>query len=66
MVVTKNVAALSANLDIYEQILSKQRYLAGDELTLVDLLHLPYGSRLYTAGHGDLIDKRPNVKRYVP
>ena len=27
----------------YERILSKQKYLAGDDLTLVDLFHLPHG-----------------------
>ena len=63
---TKHVTTLSAKLDVYEQILSKQKYLAGDELTLADIFHLPYGTRLYTVGHGDLIDKRPNVKKYAP
>ena len=57
--------SLNARLDAYEKILSKQKYLAGDELTLADLFHLPCGAKLYVAGQGDFIDKRPNVKRYA-
>ena len=45
--------------------MSKQKYIAGDQLTLIDLFHLPYGSKLYPAGFGDLIDSRPNVKKYA-
>ena len=65
MQVKKHADTLSAKLDVYEQILGKQKYIAGDELTLVDLFHLPYGAKLYLAGYGDLIDSRPNVKRYA-
>ncbi|KAG9042341.1 hypothetical protein FS837_010974 [Tulasnella sp. UAMH 9824] len=38
----RNLDILNAKLDGYERILSKQKYLAGDELTLADLWHLPY------------------------
>ncbi|KAK7063749.1 glutathione S-transferase [Favolaschia claudopus] len=41
-VVSARTAALDAKLDGYNAILSKQRYIAGDELTLVDLYHLPH------------------------
>ena len=54
---------LDAKLGVYDTILSKQKYLAGDEITLADLFHLPYGSRLYNINQGDLLEKRPNVKR---
>ncbi|KAI5121725.1 hypothetical protein M0805_009018 [Coniferiporia weirii] len=40
----EQVKALEEKLKVYEIILSKQKYLAGDELTLADLLHLPYGA----------------------
>ncbi|EKM75849.1 hypothetical protein AGABI1DRAFT_116167, partial [Agaricus bisporus var. burnettii JB137-S8] len=56
-------AKLAVNLDAYEQILSKQKYLAGDELTLADLQHLPYGSMLARAGC-NAIEERPNVARW--
>ncbi|KAG8923995.1 hypothetical protein FRC00_005629, partial [Tulasnella sp. 408] len=36
------IDTLNAKLDGYERILSKQKYLAGDELTIVDLWHIPY------------------------
>ncbi|KAG9007849.1 hypothetical protein FRB90_009204 [Tulasnella sp. 427] len=39
----KHVETFGTKLDGYERILSKQKYLAGDELTVVDLWHLPHG-----------------------
>ncbi|KAJ3572237.1 hypothetical protein NP233_g3218 [Leucocoprinus birnbaumii] len=56
--------ALSAKLDVYDQILSKQKYLAGDELTLADLTHLPIGSVLLLSGGIDITQGRPNVARW--
>ncbi|KAF5349187.1 hypothetical protein D9756_009377 [Leucocoprinus leucothites] len=58
--------ALEAKLDAYEAILSKQKYLAGDELTVADLIHLGYGSMLSKAGFDGLTNaqKRPNVARW--
>ncbi|KAF5343839.1 hypothetical protein D9756_011336 [Leucocoprinus leucothites] len=41
----------------------QQKYLAGDELTLADLFHLPYGALLPVAGVY-LIQERPNVARW--
>ncbi|EAU83301.1 glutathione S-transferase [Coprinopsis cinerea okayama7 len=58
------VSQLSAKLDVYEQILSKQPYLTGDNVTLADLYHIPFGTRLYLAEAGHLIDSRPNVSRW--
>ncbi|KXN86665.1 Glutathione S-transferase 3 [Leucoagaricus sp. SymC.cos] len=55
--------ALSAKLDIYDKILSKQKYLAGDDLTLADLAHLPIGTLLPNAGI-DITQGRPNVARW--
>lgn len=60
-----NNATLHAKLDVYEKILSKQKYVAGDELTLADLFHLPYGNLVAQTG-SDAIAKRPNVSRCVP
>ncbi|KAF9448595.1 glutathione S-transferase [Macrolepiota fuliginosa MF-IS2] len=55
--------ALASKLDVYEQILSKQRYLAGNELTLADLFHIPFGDILPKAGC-NAIQERPNVARW--
>jgi glutathione S-transferase len=54
---------LENKLDAYEAILGKQKYLAGNEVTLADLYHLPYGSMVFDLGYGG-IDKRPNVQRW--
>ncbi|KAK7434764.1 hypothetical protein VKT23_020042 [Stygiomarasmius scandens] len=55
---------LSLKLDGYEKILSKQKYLAGNEITLIDLFHLPYGSLLTEAGSDLMTTKGPNLTRW--
>eukprot|EP00753_Platysulcus_tardus_P017527 PLAT6429.1.p1 GENE.PLAT6429.1~~PLAT6429.1.p1 ORF type:complete len:227 (+),score=34.94 PLAT6429.1:49-681(+) len=64
--VAEYATALEGKLDAYEKILSKQKYLAGDNITLADLFHLPYGSMLAPVGFNFLEDaaKRPNVARW--
>ncbi|KAH9481051.1 Glutathione S-transferase [Psilocybe cubensis] len=59
------LATLETKLDVYEKILSKQKYLAGDSVTLADLYHIPYGALLPKAGSAGLdVEKRPNVARW--
>ncbi|KAG2366652.1 glutathione S-transferase [Suillus spraguei] len=58
------LATLVPKLDAYEVILSKQKYLAGDSVTLADLAHLPYGTLFYGVGYAELFDSRPNVARW--
>jgi len=61
---------LETKLDAYEIILGKYKYLGGDEITLADLFHLPYGSKVALqltpgAPHVNFEDpKRPNVARW--
>ncbi|KIY53955.1 glutathione S-transferase [Fistulina hepatica ATCC 64428] len=57
---------LEQKMDAYEAILSKHKYVAGDNLTLADLFHIPYGLLLPPAGCNILIspEKRPNVARW--
>ncbi|KAF8072249.1 glutathione S-transferase [Lyophyllum atratum] len=62
-VVDEHLKKLDAKLDAYEVILSKQKYLAGDELTLADLFHLPYGALLEAAG-SNIMETKPNVARW--
>ncbi|EKM53960.1 uncharacterized protein PHACADRAFT_145482 [Phanerochaete carnosa HHB-10118-sp] len=59
-------ATFDAKLNGYEAILSKQKYLAGDEFTLADLFHLPYGAMLKQLDYGYLEDfgRRPNLARW--
>ncbi|KAF8650297.1 hypothetical protein AX16_005305 [Volvariella volvacea WC 439] len=60
----QSIAALDAKLDGYEAILSKQKYVAGNELTIADLFHLPFGSLLPDTG-SDVVSKRPNFARWL-
>ncbi|TFY82133.1 hypothetical protein EWM64_g1877 [Hericium alpestre] len=53
---------LDAKLAAYDKILAKQKYLAGDEITLADLFHLPYGDLVQSAL--DVFSKYPNVLRW--
>jgi len=65
-VAQRHTEMLSAKLDVYDVILSRQRYLAGDECTLADLFHLPYGAMITKIGVDFLVneDKRPHVARW--
>ncbi|KAM6501820.1 glutathione S-transferase-like protein [Amanita muscaria] len=58
------ITSLEDKLDVYDKILSKQKYLGGDEITLADLFHLPGLDKFGEIGVGYLIDNRPNVKRW--
>uniref|UniRef100_A0A1D1YVS2 glutathione transferase n=1 Tax=Anthurium amnicola TaxID=1678845 RepID=A0A1D1YVS2_9ARAE len=59
------VEKLEEVLDVYEQRLSKTKYLAGDEFTLADLTHIPATSRLTVdAGLGCLFDNRKNLQAW--
>jgi len=61
----KHVAALGLKLDVYEKILSKQKYSAGNDITLVDLYHVVVGGLLAKMG-SDVMESesRPNVKSW--
>lgn len=60
--VNELIKTLEAKLDVYDKILSKQKYLAGDEITLADLFHIPYAVLLPAAG-SNALEVRPNVAR---
>ncbi|KAJ8581821.1 glutathione S-transferase [Rhizopogon salebrosus TDB-379] len=62
--VSELLVSLNPKLDAYEVILGKQKYLAGDSVTLADLAHLPYGTAFYQVGFADVFDSRPNVSRW--
>jgi len=65
-VVEKHLADLSGKLDVYDKILSKQKYLVGDEITLVDFYHLPVGTGLKLLGSNVMeSESRPNVTRWL-
>ncbi|KAI0092258.1 glutathione S-transferase [Irpex rosettiformis] len=64
--VEEYVFKLDEKLDGYEAILKRQRFLAGDHVTLADLAHLPSGQIMGDVGVKLLEDahKRPNVSRW--
>ncbi|KAF8225642.1 glutathione S-transferase [Tricholoma matsutake] len=59
----KHIESLTVIMDAYDTILGKQKYIAGDELTLADFFHLPCGAALVIAG-SDVMYSRPNVARW--
>jgi len=60
----KHIADLSGKLDVYDKTLSKQKYLLGDEISLVDFYHLPIGSYLGKLG-SNVLETKPNVARWM-
>jgi len=57
--------SLKQKMEGYERILKKQRYLAGNETTLADLFHLPYGTLITELGIDVLTsESTPNVARW--
>ncbi|TCD67892.1 hypothetical protein EIP91_011826 [Steccherinum ochraceum] len=57
--------SLEKNLDVYDKILSSHRYLAGDDITLADIFHIPYARHLHTRKYINLEDaNRPNLTRW--
>lgn len=60
----KHVAGIEEAFKVYNDILGKQKYLAGENITLTDLSHLPAGKILHDLGHKDIFEKYPNVKRW--
>jgi glutathione S-transferase len=63
--VTELAKTVEAKLAAYETLLAKHKYLAGDELTLADLFHLPH--IVYAAPQGFTWfqdkEKYPNLAR---
>ncbi|KAJ7513137.1 thioredoxin-like protein [Mycena galericulata] len=62
-VIDAQLEVLDKKLEGYEAILAKQRYVAGDTLTLADLFHLPYAP-LVASGGSDVMTRKPNVGRW--
>lgn len=51
-------------LSVYEEILAKQKYLAGDKFTLADLFHLPNGAAMKAGKWNKIFSKHPNVDKW--
>ncbi|XP_026663569.2 glutathione S-transferase 3-like, partial [Phoenix dactylifera] len=59
--VERQAERLGRVLDVYEERLSKNKYLAGGEFTLADLNHMPYTYFLLRTPQADLVTPRPHV-----
>jgi glutathione S-transferase len=55
---------LDAVLAVYDKILASQKYIAGDELTLADLFHLPNGAALMAGKWKEIFKKYPNAEKW--
>jgi glutathione S-transferase len=64
-VVKSHLAMLDANLALYDKILSKQKYLAGDQISLPDLYHLPYATMCKENGLTEVLAKYPAVSKWL-
>lgn len=62
--VKKHLAELDSTLAVYNEILARQSYIAGDNFSVVDIFHLPYGSLAKVGGAKGIFDKYPNVTRW--
>lgn len=63
-VIEESEKKLAKVLDIYEERLSKSKYLAGDFFSLADLSHLSFTKYLADMGKMYLIEERKHVKAW--
>ncbi|KAF5008998.1 hypothetical protein FDECE_4761 [Fusarium decemcellulare] len=63
-VVKARLDALDNAFEGYERILSKQNYLAGNDISLADLFHLPFGVLVEEAGFAGFLPKYPAVRAW--
>ncbi len=64
-VVEEQLAKLEKVLDVYEEHLSKNKYLAGDFFSIADLSHLPYTHYLVNVGkRGECVTSRKHVNAW--
>ncbi|GJN05251.1 hypothetical protein PR202_ga22865 [Eleusine coracana subsp. coracana] len=64
MVVDESLEKLRKVIEIYEERLSKSKYLAGDIFTFADLTHFPYTYYFMKTKHASLLNSYPHVKAW--
>ncbi|THH32572.1 hypothetical protein EUX98_g1623 [Antrodiella citrinella] len=62
----KHLADLNKKLDVFEGILGKQKYVAGDEISLIDFFYIPFAYTVIELGKVNIFDPatRPNLARW--
>ncbi|PON96606.1 S-crystallin [Trema orientale] len=63
-VIDANLEKLEKVLDVYEERLSRTKYLAGDFYSLADLHHLPYTFYFMRTPWASLVHDRPHVRAW--
>ena len=61
--IKRHKQTLEGRLPVLDEILGKQKYMAGDKLTIVDLFYLPYGNML--AQVGSISSSSPAERKYA-
>ena len=64
-VVEENLEKLKVALGVYEERLSRSRYLAGDFISLADLRHCPMAHYLLASPCASVLDAYPRVRAWV-
>lgn len=60
-VVAAALKEVEAYFDVADKLLQKTQFMAGDELSLVDIYYIPLVKRLFAVGFGETVLSRPNV-----
>jgi glutathione S-transferase len=55
---------LSAKLDVYDGILGQQKYMAGNEFSLIDVFFIPYIYKMFKLEIGNMVMDRPHLKTW--
>ena len=63
-VLKDNEVGFVPKLDVFENILSKQQYMGGNEFSLIDIYYVPYTQKLFEAGYGHLITDRSHINAW--
>lgn len=63
-IIDENLEKLGKVLDVYEEKLSRTKYLAGDFYSLADLFHLSFTYYFMKTPCANLINERPRVKAW--
>lgn len=56
---------LDSVLAVYDSKLATQKYIAGDEITLADLFHLPNAAAWMAGRWKEVFEKYPNVNKWL-
>ena len=55
---------LKAKLAVFDVILGRQKYMGGDEYSLVDIFYYPWTQKLFQVGEGPMVEAHLNVKAW--